>query len=101
MNNNYYKKYYENDDDEDVSPNVCDEEIAPSPENSQCSAKEPIIALLSELCHSKVLNVDYLLGLSSQPFEAKPKKSKAKRRRNHRMRGLKLGMQWKKGGALH
>ena len=32
------------------------------------SAKDPIIALLSEYCHSKVLNIDYLLGKSSQPF---------------------------------
>ena len=29
---------------------------------------DPIIALLSEFCHSKVLNIDYLLGHSSQPF---------------------------------
>merc|ERR1712156_1357482 len=31
-------------------------------------AKDPIIALLSEYCHSKVLNIDYLLGQSSKPF---------------------------------
>ena len=35
------------------------------------SAKDPIIALLSEYCHSKVLNIDYLLGKSSQPFTNK------------------------------
>ena len=40
------------------------------------SAKDPIIALLSEYCHSKVLNIDYLLGKSSQPFTNKAAKAK-------------------------
>jgi hypothetical protein len=30
-------------------------------QNGSRSAKDPIIALLSEYCHSKVLNIDYLL----------------------------------------
>ena len=40
-------------------------------QNGSRSAKDPIIALLSEYCHSKVLNIDYLLGKSSQPFTNK------------------------------
>ena len=54
------------------------------------SAKDPIIALLSEYCHSKVLNIDYLLGKSSQPFtnkaasSAKAKTTSLKRKRSEK-----------------
>ena len=53
------------------------------------SAKDPIIALLSEYCHSKVLNIDYLLGKSSQPFtnkaasSAKAKTTSLKRKKSY------------------
>ena len=45
------------------------------------SAKDPIIALLSEYCHSKVLNIDYLLGKSSQPFTNKAAKTTSLKRK--------------------
>ena len=50
-------------------------------------AKDPIIALLSEYCHSKVLNIDYLLGQSSQPFSTK--KAKNKQNTTHQATSLK------------
>lgn len=66
VNNNYYKDY-------------CDskaEASIPSQEKSmmKSSAKvHMIIDMLSEFCHSQILNVDYLLGQSSQPFSAAKK----------------------------
>merc|ERR1711899_28578 len=47
---------------------IKDEESESSLHSKFGCAKDPIIALLSEYCHSKVLNIDYLLGQSSKPF---------------------------------
>lgn len=82
VNNNYYKTTFETND--------CDEAYATSPDSTKShvttgshmtgnhvtgshvtgssSAKDQVLSLLSEYCHSKVLNLDYLLGLSAQPF---------------------------------
>ena len=86
VNNNYYKIFAESDADCDDEFECSNEEsVKPSP-NSGCSgqltadhsaadvtgfgAKDQVLSLLSEYCHSKVLNLDYLLGLSNQPFTA-------------------------------
>jgi len=84
INNNYYEKYrnHVTDDTEkhsdDTTDNcdvttkttdkIKDEESESSLHSEFGCAKDPIIALLSEYCHSKVLNIDYLLGQSSKPF---------------------------------
>ena len=93
VNNNYYKTFDDCDDDDDDFTEKCSEnvKVATSPAASGTStgtssgsginrtgstydvepnkcAKDQVLSLLSEYCHSKVLNLDYLLGLSSQPF---------------------------------
>lgn len=65
LNNNYYEKYCDTSDD-----------VTSLEDQSEC-AKDPIIQLLSEYCHSKVLNIDYLLGQSTQPFTQKPQTKRA------------------------
>ena len=61
----------------------------PQKSNSKSSAKvmkPTILDMLSEFCHSQILNVDYLLGQSSQPFT---KTSAKLRRRNSNEKKLK------------
>jgi menin len=79
VNNNYYKKYVIADDS-----NICDDEKVTSRLEQEECAKESssknagiIMGLLSELCHTKVLNVEYLLGQSSTPFLKGPEAAKA------------------------
>lgn len=95
VNNNYYKTFDDDDcdNDDDDFTEKCSEnvKVATSPaisgtstgsttssrscgstydvEPNKC-AKDQVLSLLSEYCHSKVLNLDYLLGLSSQPFSS-------------------------------
>ena len=66
FNNNYYEKY------EGKQPTHCDQTSEKIPKSSlrqnNCAKEEQLIGLLSELCHSRVLNIDYLLGQSDRPF---------------------------------
>ena len=100
LNNNYYKKYCsgsssssssssssnqdqdcDNEEHEKSSPAVAQHVSAKDIVDS--NADNEVIALLSEYCHSKVLNIDYLLGQSSQPF------SKSTPRKQQRVSYLK------------
>ena len=79
LNNNYYEKY-KTEGNLDENPNYCDDlKLVGNPTRSdtkhktsllsKSSAKDQaIIGLLSEFCHSQVLNIDYLLGQSDKPF---------------------------------
>ena len=85
MNNNYYKDYCDKSNNQSKiipSQNESAMKISkPQKSNSKSSAKvmkPTILDMLSEFCHSQILNVDYLLGQSSQPFSAAAKKLKRK-----------------------
>ena len=71
VNNNYYKTHCDKEATAVSNKDKTDTKHLPS--HSQAGAKV-IIDLLSEYCHSKILNVDYLLGQSSQPFTETIKK---------------------------
>ena len=90
VNNNYYKTFenkdcdHEEDDDNRIATSPDSSGLSPVPSQTGCttiingssSAKDQVLSLLSEYCHSKVLNLDYLLGLSRQPF-SKPLPTKS------------------------
>ena len=92
VNNNYYKTFEnkdcdhdeEDDDDNRIATSPDSSGLSPVPSQTGCttiingssSAKDQVLSLLSEYCHSKVLNLDYLLGLSRQPF-SKPLPTKS------------------------
>lgn len=76
LNNNYkYEKSICDSADENSKDTSLED--ADSAMSTTSCAKDPIIALLSEYCHSKVLNIDYLLGQSTQPFTSTDSTKKA------------------------
>ncbi len=62
LNNNYYEKYEETKPLKITSPQHS------SRAEELVSDQKEIIDILSEYCTSKILNIDYLLGQSTQPF---------------------------------
>ena len=88
MNNNYYKDYCDKSNNQSKiipSQNESAMKISkPQKSNSKSSAKvmkPTILDMLSEFCHSQILNVDYLLGQSSQPFNTSAKHRRNKERK--------------------
>ena len=67
VNNNYYKAHCDKEAAATASA-ASNKDNTKHPNPSHSKGAKVIIDLLSEYCHSKILNVDYLLGHSSQPF---------------------------------
>ena len=86
VNNNYYKDYC--DKSKLIPSQNATTSLKSSKDSSKSSAKVMplILDMLSEFCHSQILNVDYLLGQSSQPFT----KTSAKQRQSRDSNEMKL-----------
>jgi len=90
VNNNYYKDYCDKSNNSKLIPsqNATTSVLKSSKDSSsQSSAKAVmplILDMLSEFCHSQILNVDYLLGQSSQPFTKTSAKQRQSRNSNEK-----------------
>ena len=84
VNNNYYKDYC--DKSKLIPSQNATTSLKSSKDSSKSSAKVMplILDMLSEFCHSQILNVDYLLGQSSQPFTKTSAKQRQSRDSNEK-----------------
>jgi len=85
VNNNYYKDYC--DKSKLIPSQNATTSLKSSKDSSKSSAKAVmplILDMLSEFCHSQILNVDYLLGQSSQPFTKTSAKQRHSRNSNEK-----------------